>query len=391
MEDFDRHLRNPWGGEIVLGYTWVYFSLLLFFPMAEVHVSEQPQGAPQVELTARQMAVSEMLNQGRVAEARTELASMITDEEPQIGPFHERMVSGRLLLARLHALMGEPDAAEQALSPLQAMPDDHPGRLGVFLNAQILVATICRFRGRMEDAFALTGATLESLDSISGNPVNPDSFRAMVHLIEIARDAQQYQQALDLCGKGIERFQGKVGEAHAHLVLLAGSVFLAAEQYDQAREHFESILQQVLEQGGEGHELVIRARQFLAQLESDLDREPQAIEHLEACLKVLVNGGDPELVVEIQQRHLQLRLSEMPAAEGVKSLEELRQLAERIHGPRSTKVAEIWASLGYQHRQQGQGVDAKRCYESALGIWRSWREPQDVKVTTLEETLAQIG
>ncbi|MBK8801139.1 MAG: tetratricopeptide repeat protein [Fibrobacteres bacterium] len=354
-------------------------------------MSEQPQGVPQIELTARQKAVSELLNQGRIADARTELVSMLADEEPQIGPFHERIVSGRLLLARLHALMGEPDAAEQILSPLQAMPDDHPGRLGVFLNAQILVATICRFRGRLEDAFALTGATLESLDSISGDPVNPDSFRALIHLIEIARDGQQYQQALDLCGKGIERFQGKVGEAHAHLVLLAGSVFLAAEQYDQAREHFEAILQQVLEQGGEAHELAIRARQFLAQLESDLDQDALAIEHLESCLKVLANGGDPELIVEIQQRHLQLRLAEMPAAEGLKSLEELRELAEKIHGPRSTKVAEIWSSLGYQHRQQGQGVDARRCYESALGIWRSWREPDDVKVTTIQETLAQMG
>jgi len=356
-----------------------------------VYVSEQPQGAPQVELTARQKAVSELLNQGRIDQARDELASMIADEEPTLEPFHERMVSGRLLLARLHALLGEPDAAEQVLAPLQSMPEDHPGRVGVFLNAQILVAALCRFRGRLDDAFALTGATLESLDAISGDPVNPDSFRALVHMIEIARDAQQYQQALDLCGKGIERFQGKVGEAHAHLVLLAGSVFLAAEQYDQAREHFESILQQAIEQAGETHELVVRARQFLAQLESDLDHEPQAIEHLESCLKALANGGDPELVVEIQQRHLQLRLPEIPAEQGLTSLEELRTLAERIHGPRSTKVAEIWASLGYQHRAQGRGVEARRCYESALGIWRSWREPGDIKIATLEETLAQLG
>lgn len=353
-------------------------------------MSEQPQGVPQPELTARQKLVSELLNQGRLVDARSEIASMIADEEPQIGPFHERMVSSRLLLARLHALLGEPDAVEAVLLPLQAMPDDHPGRVGVFLNAQVLVATVCRFRGRLEEAFALTGATLESLDALSGDPVNPDSFRAMVHLIEIARDASQYQQALDLCGKGIERFQGKVGEAHAHLVLLAGSIFLAAEQYDQAREHFETILQQVLEQAGEGHELVVRARQFLAQLEADQDCEAKAIEHLEACLRVLSQGGDPELIVEIQQRHLLLKLGQMPPEEGLKALDELRVLAERIHGPRSTKVAEIWSSLGYQHRSQGRGVDARKCYESALGIWRSWRESEDPKVTTLEGTLAQL-
>jgi hypothetical protein len=54
---------------------------------------------------------------------------------------------------------------------------------------------VCRFRGRLEDAFALTGATLESLDAISGDPVNPDSFRALVHLIEIARDELSNSQS----------------------------------------------------------------------------------------------------------------------------------------------------------------------------------------------------
>ncbi len=221
-------------------------------------------------------------------------------------------------------------------------------------------------------------------------PVNPDSFRALLQLVQIAREGQQLQLALDLCAKGIERFQGKVGEAHAHLVLQAGAVFLAAEQYDPAREHFQAILDQVKSQGGETHELVARAHHFLAQLEQELDAPEKALEHLESCLGVLAAGGDPEFVVEAQHQHVQWQLDKMAPQAARESLEALRELSSRVHGPRSPRTAEILGTLGYHHRAQGEGAAARACYEEALSIWKAWRAPEDPKVKVLESILADL-
>lgn len=354
-------------------------------------MSEPVPTPPQPELTERQRKITEQLNQGDLLGAREGLEEMIVAESPVDGPYHPRLVSARLLLARLNALMGEPAKSEAVLAPLQAIPEDDPTRASVFLNAQILVSAICRSQGRLEEAFSLSGAALDQLDKLAGDPVNPDSFRALVHMIEIAREGQQLQQALDLCVKGIERFQDKVGEAHAHMILLAGSVFLAAEEYDKAREHFEGIMAQLQAQDGMEHELAARAHFFLAQLERDQDNDEKALEHLEACLQILSKGGDPELVVESQQQVLQLRLSEMPAAEGENALAGLLELAARVHGPRSTKAAEVLGSMGYEHRRQGDTLKARGCYETALGIWRSWRHPEDAKIAFLEKTLVELG
>ncbi len=358
---------------------------------------EQPQesqtnpSAPvEPELTPEQQRISQYLQEGRLDEARTALLEMILAEEPTLGLFHERMVQSRFLLARIQALLGEPRKAEEAIGPLQQVPEGDAQRAGIFLNARVLVSTLRRNQGLYEEAFGLSGAVLEQLDEVGG-PVNPDSFRTILQMVQIALEAGQHQQALDLCAKGIERFQEKVGEAHAHLVLLAGSVFLAAEQYDQAREHFEVILKQAVEQVGEENELVVRAHRYLGQLEADLDNEEKAKEHFEKCVAILSKGADPELIVEVETQRLPLMVQDLEAKEAINALGGFAELVARVHGPRSPKVAEVLASMGYQHRRAGEGVKAKEIYSAALGIWRSWRSAEDPKVKLLEGILAELG
>lgn len=346
---------------------------------------------PTEELTPAQARITALLQEGNLPEARTALLEMILAEEPGVGVFHGRMVQARMLLARIQALLGEPDRAEETIAPLQQIPETDPQRDAVFLNARVLVANLRRQQARFEEAFGLTGAILDQIDANAPDPVNPDSFRMILQLVQIAREGQQYQQALDLCGKGIERFQGKVGEAHAHLVLAAGAVLMAAEQHDQAREHFESILKQAVEQMGEDNEIAARAHHYLAQLERDLDNDAKALEHLEACVRILANGADPEFVVEVEQIRLPLLVQDMEPEQAIQALGGFRELVSRVHGPRSPKVAEVLSSLGYQHRKQGDGVQAKATYEEALSIWRSWRPAEDARIKTLTGILAEMG
>lgn len=354
-------------------------------PEANNAAGQQPQLSPE------QQNVTSLLQQGRLQEACVALLEMIHKAEDASGPYDAMVVQSRLLLARVQGLMGEPDHAEATLEPLHSIPEDNPARESVYLNARILVSLLRRQQGRFEEAFGLAGAVLDQLDATMPDPVNPDAFRTILQLVQIAREAGQYQQAIDLCGKGIERFQGKVGEAHAHMVLAAGQVLLAAEQYDQAREHFDTILKQVAEQVGEENELVVRAHHGLAQLEIELDNETAAMEHLDACVKVLQKGGDPELVVEIEQTRLPLMVAEMEPDMAIQALGGYLGLVARIHGPRSIKAAEVLSSLGYQHRKQGDGVQAKAAYGQALAIWRSWRPEDDARVQTLTGIVAELG
>ena len=358
---------------------------------------EQPQdpqnaaAAPEEELTPAQQRVSQLLQEGKLDEARVALLEMIVAEEPVIGAYHARMVQSRFLLARVLALLGEPERAEEAIASLQQVPEGDEQRAGIFLNARVLVANLRRNQGRYEEAFGLTGAVLDQLDEVAGDPVNPDSFRTILQMVHIALEAGQHQQALDLCAKGIERFQEKVGEAHAHLVLLAGSVFLAAEQYDQAREHFEIILKQATEQVGEENELVVRANRYLAQLEVDQDNEDKALEHLEKCVQILSKGADPELIIEVEQIRMPLMIQNLEAPEALNALGGYAELVARVHGPRSPKIAEVLGLMGYQHRRAGELDKAKQIYTGALGIWHSWRGAEDPKAKMLEGILAELG
>ncbi len=340
-----------------------------------------------VELTPRQKEISAFLEAGQLGEGRDALVALI--EEEVANPFHPNVIGARLLLSKVHVLLGEPQKAEAILVPLQAIPENDPQRTPILINAQGLVSLIFRNQGRNEEAFALVNGMLQFFDQAVGDPVNPDSFRAILQMVQIAREGQQFQTALDLCAKGIERFQGKVGEAHAHLVLQAGAVLMAAEQYDSAREHFEAILTQVVEQGGDKHELVARAHHLMAQLEQELDAKEKAMGHMEKCLQILSEGGDPEFVVEVQHQWIQWQLDTMEARAAFDSLTALKELSTRVHGPRSPRTAEIVASLGYHHKKQGEGVQARQCYTEALSIWQAWRAPQDPKVTVLESILSQ--
>lgn len=357
----------------------------------ETNSPESQTQAPAPELTPEQARITAFLQEGKLPEARTALLEMILAEEPQAGVYHPRMIQARMLLARIQAQLGEPVRAEEAIAPLQQIPESDPQHGAVFLNARVLIATLRRLQARFEEAFGLSGAVLDQLDAVATDPVNPDSFRAILQLVNIAREAGQYQQALDVCVKGIERFQGKVGEAHAHLVLAAGTVLLAAEQHDQAREHFEGILKQATEQIGEENELVARAHFHLAQLEHDLDEDAKALEHLESCVRILSKGADPEFVVDVEQLRLPLLLKDVPPVEALQALGGYRALVERVHGPRTPKVAEVLSSMGYQHRKQGDGVQAKACYEDALSIWRAWRVEEDTRIRTLGTLLAELG
>lgn len=347
--------------------------------------------ATEPELTPAQQKVTALLNEGRLPEARTALLEMILAEEPQVGVFHGRMIQSRMLLARVQALLGEPDRAEEAIAPLQQIPETDPQHPSVFLNARVLISNLRRLQARFEEAFGLTGAVLDQIDVLAKDPVNPDSFRTILQMVQIAREGQQYQQALDLCAVGIERFHGKVGEAHAHLVLAAGSVLMAAEQYDQAREHFEVILKQAVEQMGEDNEIAARAHHYLAQLERELDDDAKALEHLEACVRILAKGADPEFVVEVEQIRLPILVQDMEPEQALQALGGFRELVTRVHGPRTPKVAEVLSSMGYQHRKQGNGVQAKATYEEALSIWRAWRPEEDARVKTLTGILAELG
>lgn len=351
---------------------------------------QNPAAAPEEQLTPAQQHVSQLLQEGKLDEARVALLEMIVAEEPVLGRFHERMVQSRFLLARILALLGEAQKAEEAIGPLQQVPEDDAQRAGIFLNARVLVANLRRNQGLYEEAFGLTGAVLEQIDA-AGELVNPDSFRTLLQMIQIALEAGQHQQALDLCAKGIERFQEKVGEAHAHFVLLAGSVFLAAEQYDQAREHFEVILKQATEQVGEENELVVRAHRYLGQLEADLDNEDKAREHFEKCVQILSKGADPELIIEVETQRLPLMIEGLETQEALNALGGFAELVARVHGPRTPKVAEVLASMGYQHRRAGDVTKAKEIYSAALGIWRAWRPAEDPKVKLLEGVLAELG
>jgi tetratricopeptide (TPR) repeat protein len=353
-------------------------------------MSDQETPKTEPVLTERQQRITKLLEEGNLAEAHNDLVAMIVEEEPVDGMYHERLVSARLLLGRVTLLMGEPQRAEQVLAPLQGMPEDDPTRPGVHLNARNLVATICRYQGRMEEAFGLLGANLDLLDQLQ-DPVNPDSFRCIMQMVDVARDAQQYQQAMELCGKGIERFQGKVGEAHAHLILQAGSIFLAGEQYVEARQHIESVLEQVREQTQETNELVIRGEHLLAQLEREQDDEEKARELWERCLQGLSKGGDPETIVDVQQQHLLLVIEKMSDDEALQALTNLCNLIAQVFGPRSPRLAEGLSLLGFHFRKQGKLADAKAAYGDALNILRSWRAAEDPKITILESTLAEIG
>jgi tetratricopeptide (TPR) repeat protein len=352
-------------------------------------MSQPETAAPAPELTPRQKEISALLESGRLEEGRDALVAMIEDEAAN--PHQPNVVGARILLSKVHALLGEPKKAEAALVPLQAIPEEDPQRTMVLINAQGLVSLLCRNQGRMEEAFGLVSGMLQFFDQAVGDPVNPDSFRAILQMVQIAREGQQFQTALDLCAKGIERFQGKVGEAHAHLVLQAGAVFMAAEQYDSAREHFEAILNQVMEQGGEKHELAARAHHFLAQLEQEMDNPAKAVDHMEKCLQILSEGGDPEFVVEVQHQLIQWQQDEMDAQVALDALNALKVLATRVHGPRAPRTAEVVSSLGYHHRKQGEGIKARECYQEALSIWQSWRAPEDPKVTVLQSILSDLS
>jgi|GEM_PF-2452541 len=356
---------------------------------SEANNAAGEQSAP--ELSAEQKRVTSLLQEGRLEEACVALLEMIRADE--IGnPFDPRAVQSRLLLARIQSLLGDPIHAEATLEPLQTIPESDPSYASVHLNARILVSLLRRQQGRYEEAFGLAGAVLDQLDATMPDPVNPDAFRTILQLVQIAREAGQYQQALDLCGKGIERFQGKVGEAHAHLMLAAGNILLSAEQYDQAREHFESILKQVGEQVGENHEIVLRARHGLAQLERELDHDKEALEQLEACVQAFQKGGaDPELVIDVEQVRLPILLETMEPEQAIQSLIGFHGLVARVHGPGSIKAAEVLSSLGYQHRKQGDGVKAKAAYGKAISIWRSWRPEDDPRVKTLAGILEELG
>lgn len=351
-------------------------------------MSQSENTAPTPDLTPRQKEISALLESGQLVQGRDALLTMI--EEETANPFHPNVVAARLLLSKVHALLGEPKLAESTLVALQAIPEDDPQRTPVLINAQGLVSLLCRNQARFEEAFGLVNGMLQFFDDAAGDPVNPDSFRAILQLVQIAREGQQFQTALDLCAKGIERFQGKVGEAHAHLVLQAGAIFMAAEQYDSAREHFDAILNQVMEQGGEKHELAARAHHFLAQLEQEMDAPEKAIDHMEKCLQILSEGGDPEFVVEVQHQLIQWQLEAMDAQVALDALSSLKEMASRVHGPRSPRTAEVVSSLGYHHRKQGEGIQARACYQEALSIWKAWRAPEDPKVTVLESILADL-
>lgn len=344
----------------------------------------------QPALSPAQQNVTNLLQQGRIPEACVALLEMIRGFESANGPYDPEAVQARLLLARLQGLMGEPVHAEATLEAIRDIPEENPAHAAVHLNARILLSLLRRQQGRYEEAFGLAGAVLDQLDASMPDPVNPDAFRTILQLVQIAREAGQYQQALDLCGKGIERFQGKVGEAHAHLVLAAGQVLLAAEQYDQARQHFESILFQVIDQVGEDNELVVRARLGLAQLECELENEKVAIENLDKCVATLQKGADPELVIEVEQTRLPLLRETMEPRDAIKALTGFLNLVARIHGPRSIKTAEVLSSLGYQHRRQGEADLAKSAYGQALSIWQSWRPEDDPKVKTLTGIVAEL-
>jgi tetratricopeptide (TPR) repeat protein len=349
------------------------------------------EAAGQPKLSPEQQNVTTLLQQGRIPEACVALLDMIRAAESARGQYDGEAVQSRLLLARLQGLMGEPAHAEATLDAIRDIPEDNPAHAAVHLNARILLSLLRRQQGRYEEAFGLAGAVLDQLDATMPDPVNPDAFRTILQLVQIAREAGQYQQALDLCSKGIERFQGKVGEAHAHLILAAGQVLLAAEHYEQARDHFVSILDQVMEQAGEENELVIRARHGLAQLECELDNRSGAMEQLDKCVAVLQKGADPELVIEVEQTRLPLLQDGMEPRDAIQALSGFLNLVARVHGPRSIKTAEVLSSLGYQHRRQGDMPLAKSAYEQALSIWRSWRPEDDARVKTLTGIVAELG
>ena len=103
----------------------------------------QPEIAPHMpELTPRQKEISALLESGNLVGGRDALVSMI--EEGAANPFDPNIVGARVLLAKVHALLGEPRKAEAALVPLQAIPEDDPQRTPILINAQGIISQICR-------------------------------------------------------------------------------------------------------------------------------------------------------------------------------------------------------------------------------------------------------
>lgn len=353
-------------------------------------MSNEPESIPMPpELQERSRKAQELLDAGNLPEAAQELTALLAGHEEVVGPHHPACLSTRLLLARVLALVGEPDLSEQFLLPLRDLPEDHPAREGVLVEARGIVAQLRRLQGRHEEAFQIAASLLAQFDA--KDPVTPESFRAMVLMAELAREADQYQQALDVCAAGIERFQGKVGEAHAHLLLLAGSVLQSADDLPRAREHFEAILSQASEQLGGQNELSARAHHLLGLLERDEDRPELAVEQLEKCLASLPEQADPELRLETEFQLALLRAADQEPNRAAESLRACRTAVERIHGPRSPRTAEVLAAEGFQLRRGGDLAAARERYEAARSILASWRAPEDAKLQVLEKTLAELA
>lgn len=310
---------------------------------------------------------------------------MIEELEQKFKQSHQYFMNGPA--SECERLLGE------CLEGYAALPEYgkiHPRTLQIgHLLTQVLV-----YEKKYHEAFQVKAKQLEYLDADEKAPAD-QAFFCIRQMVEIARDAEQYQPAMALCQQAVTRYQGKQIEWHAFLVLLAGTVAQAADELDKAFSHYDEVTTLLKRDNVEGHILSAFAQYDMGTLERDRDNPKKALDHFmraEEILRGLGKSADVELRTHNQYQMALLRAEAREPQGIIQELHSCLQNHTQVFGPKVPHTAKVHASLGYHfHHGMNDKTKAKEHYTQARDIYIQWLGKESAEAKGIDGLLEILG
>jgi tetratricopeptide (TPR) repeat protein len=257
-----------------------------------------------------------------------------------------------------------------------------------------LLTQVLNYQKRYHEAFQIKNLQIETLNADPQAPPE-QMFFCIRQLIEIARDAEQFEPAMSICKQAVTRYQGKHIESHAFLVLLAGTIAQAMEEYDKAFAHYAEV-RTVLERDQANDHILSGFTQFyLGTLERDRDQDKLALQHFERTAEILQGlgeGADQELFAHNQFQLALLRTEGREPQQVIGNLLACLETHAKVFGPRVPLTAKIHSSLGYHYNHGlADKESAQKHYQMARDIYTQWLGADSVEVAGLNSLLELLA
>ena len=123
-----------------------------------------------------------------------------------------------------------------------------------------------------------------------------------------------------------------------------------------------------------------------------MSRYDEAIQHLQRSLKVYkqVYGGKSAAVLRVLRQIALVQVKLHMYEDARDTLEVCVKAEKRVHGSRSSQLAEVQCTRGDVYSLQNDFAEAKKCFMAARSIYESLHGPDHSKVTQLKQRLKRL-